>query len=345
MKRFTRFFLRLILTLIIAVLIWAAFNFPLVRYVVNQLKGQLHIVMNSRPLKEVIGDTAVVDSVKQKIYFIEKVKKFAIDSLGLKPSENYTTFYDQQGKPLLWVLTASEAFRIKAYEWKFPLLGSVSYKGFFDYEKGKSEEFTLTTEGFDTDFGEVSAWSTLGWFKDPVLSNMVYRGEGSLAELIIHELTHSTLFIKNNVNLNENLASVCGEQGAIRFLKYVYGNESKELVDFLNRKQDYNRFSNQMLIGAGKLDSLYSTMEDSMVILKKVAKDKLISEIVHSLDTVSFQNKNRFKNLFKKELPNNAYFLDFIRYDSQKEEMKTELINKFNGNIKAYIDYLREKYN
>jgi predicted aminopeptidase len=344
MKKFIRFFLRVLLALLLVVIIWASFNFSLVLYGIDQLKGQLHIINNSRPLKEVMADPAVPDSVKQKIVFIEKVKKFAVDSLGLKPSANYSTYYDQRNKPLLWTITASEPYKIKAYEWKFPVLGSVSYKGFFDYDKGKEEELSLSEKGFDTDFGEVSAWSTLGWFSDPVLSNMIRRSEGQLAELIIHELTHSTLYLKSNVNINENLASVCGEQGAILFLESTRGKDSKELREYLDRKEDYDRFSKQMLIGTHMLDSLYTVMNDSLVILKKAAKDKMIDAIVHSLDTVTFHSQSKYRSLFKIKRPNNAYFLDFIRYDAQKEEMKKELTEKFGGNIRAYIDELRKMY-
>ena len=343
MKKIIRIFSRLIFISLLVILIWATFNFSLVIYGINQLRGQLHIVLNSRPLQEILIDKSVPDSVKEKIHFIETVKKFAVDSIGLNPSENYSTFYDQQNKPLLWVLTASEPFKIKAYEWKFPLLGNVSYKGFFDFEKGKEEEENLKASGYDTDYGEVSAWSTLGWFHDPILSGILRRSKGQLAELIIHELTHATLYIKSNVNLNENLASVCGEIGSIRFLQSTYGHDSNELKQFIEQKKDYDQFSKHMLIGAHMLDSLYSAMKDSIFLLKKLSKARMINRIVNSLDTVSFYSHKNYKNIFKNALPNNAYFIDFIRYDAQKDEMKNKLIENFNGNIKAYINYLRLK--
>lgn len=322
------------------IIIWSAFNFSLLLYGIDQLKGQMHIVMNARSMKDVLVDTTVPDSIKQKIYFIEKIKKFSIDTIGLKSSENYTTFFDQKDKPLLWVITASEPFEMKAFEWKFPLLGKVTYKGFFDYDKGKKEEALLKVQGFDTDYGEVSAWSTLGWFHDPILSGMFRRNKGQLAELIIHELTHSTLYLKSNVNLNENLASVCGEQGAIHFLRSTYGIDSKEFDEYIKNKEDYNRFSRHMLIGAHLLDSLYMSMNDSNTIFKQVNKNILIKAIVNSLDTITFHFPLRYKNVFNKQLPNNAYFIDFIRYDAQKDEMKNVLLKKFNGNIKEYINFL-----
>ena len=299
--------------------------------------------MNARPMVEVLSDKNVPDSVKSKIEFIESVKRFSIYSLGLKNSKNYTTFYDQENKPLLWVVTASEPFKLKAYQWSFPFLGSVSYKGFFDYDKGKAEELALIEKGFDTDYDDVSAWSTLGWFRDPILSNMTKRSKGQLAELIIHELTHATIYLKSNVDFNENLASVCGEQGAIRFLQSTYGIDSEELKDYIFRKEDYDKFSRQMLIGTSMLDSLYSSMKDNSVILKLAAKKNLIQKIALSLDTVSFNSAKRYQSVFRNGLPNNTYFLGFVRYDAQKEQMKHELMSKFQGNIKSYIDYLREK--
>ena len=112
MKIFLRYFLRFIFLLLTIIIVWSAFNFSLVLYGIDQLKGQMHIVMNARNMKDVIDNKSVPDSIKQKIYFIEKVKKFAIDSLGMKSSSNYTTFYDQGNKPLLWVITASEPFQM-----------------------------------------------------------------------------------------------------------------------------------------------------------------------------------------------------------------------------------------
>ena len=95
-----------------------------------------------------------------------------------------------------------------------------------------------------------------------------------------------------------------------------------------------------MLIGAHLLDSLYMSLNDSNTIFKKLNKNKLIKVIVNSLDTVKFHFPLRYKNVFNKQLPNNAYFTDFIRYDAQKDDMKKVLLKKFNGNIKEYIKFL-----
>ena len=331
------------------------FNRDLVLYGIGQGIGQAKIVWNARPIKEVLDDPAVSDSVKSKLLYIEEVKKFAIDSLGLKPSKNYTTVYDQHGKPLLWVLTAAEKYQLKPYQWKFPVVGTVGYKGFFNEEKGKEKEKELEMQGYDTDLGTVSAWSTLGWFRDPILSGMLRRSEGQLAELIIHEMTHATLYVSGNVDFNENLASFIGEQGAILFLQYKYGKIDsaktplyipKPLLDYLNQKEDYDNFTAHFLKGTSLLDSLYHTFTDETPEKEKAdLKEKMIAEIVSSLDTIKFHRAERYRQRFAGEpLPNNTFFLSFTRYDAQKDEMRKEMEQKFRGDFKKYLLYLKVKY-
>jgi predicted aminopeptidase len=320
-------------------------NIRLVNYGIAQLNGQLHIVNNARPIEEVMKDPSVPDSLKQKLMLVSEIKKFSQDSLGMKLSKNYTAVYDQKGKPVLWVLTAADRYQLKSYHWHFPFLGTVEYKGFFEYEKGKKEEKKLAEQGYDTDYNPTSAWSTLGWFKDPILSNILYRTEGQVADLIIHEMTHSTLYVKSSVDFNENLASAIGEVGAEQFLKAHFGDTSEEVKRYDYYRDDYNAFAGHMLRGNEKLDSLYKTFSSTDdENLKRQKKEETIKAIVATLDTVSFHNKARYLRIFSEALPNNAYFLAFKRYDSQKEEMKKELKEKFKSNIKAYLDFLKEKY-
>ena len=319
--------------------------YRLVTYGIDQGIGQLSIVWNARPVGDVMKDTNVSDSIKAKLQLMDEIKNFAVDSLGMKPTKNYTTFYDQQGKSILWVLTASEKYKLQPFHWTFPVVGKVSYKGFFNFEKGKREEKKMSMEGFDTDFHPTSAWSTLGWFRDPILSNFLNKSEGQIAELIIHEMTHATLYVKSSVDFNENLASAVGEEGAEVFLTYKYGDTSGVLNDYRHRNEDYNRYASHMLSGTKRLDSLYQSFKSSdKEEIKEKEKQKMIKEIIGSLDTISFHQKERYRKLFDDRLPNNSYFLGFTRYDAQKEKMKKELKEKFQKNIHQYLDDLKNKY-
>lgn len=313
-----------------------------------QAKGQVTILMNVQDVEEVLADPAFPDSLKSRIRLIEEIKQYGVDSLGLTPSKNYTTFYNQHGKPLIWVINASDRYRINAYKWSFPIIGTFPYKGYFDSARAVREEKVLKMQGYDTDIGDVSAWSTLGYLKDPILSSMLKRRQGSLANLILHELTHGTLFVKDNLELNENLASFVGDLGAIRFLKQKYGAESKELRSYEFSKKYNDAYAQHMLRGIKKLDSLYLTFDGSKAdtATKDNLKNQTILKILNDADTL-FADKKSLKTKSRwnlKNLPNNAYFISYQTYKSKQNSFRDEFENKFGGDFKKYLTYLKEKY-
>ncbi|HSZ25680.1 MAG TPA: aminopeptidase [Cytophagaceae bacterium] len=331
---------------ILVLLILIGWNYQLVSYGISQAYGQLTILWNTRSVEEVLKDSAVPDSVKQKIELINEIKKFAFDSLGIKKNENYTSFYDQKNKPILWVITACPPFEMKAFEWEFPLLGSFSYKGYFVHEKALAEEKKFIKEGFDTDVGEVSAWSTLGWLRDPILSSMLRRRPGSLANLIIHELTHGTLYVKSNVDFNENLASFVGDYGARKFLSEKFGADSKEFSEYEKGFRFQKEYSERTLGWAKRLDSLYKKFDSTCSYeMKRKLKEAMIDRARQ--DLTSYLKENNFYNTrYEKDFAklNNAYFIDFITYRSQQNVFEEEFRTKFHSKFPAYMNYLKEKY-
>ncbi len=329
------------LILLAALLVW---NYKLVGYGVGQLHGQLSIIWNTRPVSEVMQDSSFPDSLKLKLTLIQEIRRFAIDSLGINDSDNYTTIYDQKGKNILWVVTACKPYELSPKEWEFPFLGTVPYKGFFDSLKAVQEEYIWKKEGLDTDIGSVAGWSTLGWFKDPILSSMLYRAEGRLANLIIHELTHSTLFIKNNVEYNENLADFVGDEGAKQFLSYKYGMDSPEYKKYEQGKVYREKYYTHILHGARQLDSLYQKFSPSLTKTQKdTLKYRLIREIIYSADTITIAGKP-YPRGWEGPLPNNTFFMDYIRYRSKQNQFVEEFQKRFGGDFKKYMAYLKKKY-
>ncbi|MEQ6121066.1 aminopeptidase [Reichenbachiella sp. MALMAid0571] len=315
----------------------------LLKYGVMQANGQLKVVWNAKPIGDVLSDVNFPDSLKMKIELMQEIRQFAIDSLGLKDTKNFTSVFDQKGEDILWNLSACEPYELKSVQWTFPFLGSFSYKGFFELDKAREERAELEKKGLDTRIRTVNAWSTLGWFRDPILSNQLTRSEGSLAELVIHELTHATVFIKDSLSYNENLASFIGEKGAVKFLNFKYGASSAYANQYVNSEHDYVKYTNHMLVGTKKLDSLYQSftadMNDS---LKSRKKQMMISKIIQAVDTVSFKNPQRFKGIFSERLPNNCYFLSFHRYFSKIDQFEIQLKNQFDGDLRAFIQYQKE---
>ncbi|MEO6883179.1 MAG: aminopeptidase [Bacteroidia bacterium] len=318
----------------------------LVEYGWMQGEGQLEIYFQAKPVSEMMNDKNVPDSIKNKLNLVQEIRQYAIDSLGINDSKNFTSVYNQHGKPSLWVLTAAEKFSLRAKAWNFPFLGNVSYKGFFDLTKGKRAKIILENEGYDTDLGMVSDWSTLGWLNDPILSNTLSYHVGDLSNLIIHELTHGTLYVKNNVDFNENLASFIGDKGALKFLQHKYGKDSEEYLRYVHHKSDRKMYADYILKSAARLDSLYKQFKpnesDSQ---KEQEKMNLIQQIIANVSNLNLYNKAKYIKFSKEALiSKNAFFVSFKMYDSQYDFFDQELHQKFGNNLRNYLDYLKKKY-
>jgi predicted aminopeptidase len=318
----------------------------LLYYGIKQGYGQISIIMKSKDISLILSDSTVESNIKNRIELVQEIRQFAFDSLGINQSDNYTTYYDQGDKPILWVVSGSLPYKLTPKEWSFPLLGSFSYKGFFDKKMALSEEEALIKEGWETSIGEVEGWSTLGWFKDPILSNMLKRPVGGLANLIIHELTHGTLYVKDNVQYNENLASFVGDKGALRFLEYKYGKESEEYKDYIKRKELWNGYTEIVLDYAHKLDSLYNSFPlDMGESEKKSSKQKMFSQIIPNLKQYLIYYKEKDPAFYSSlDKVNNTYFLDYRKYRQDQSVFENELYRQFNGDFNLYFEYLKSKY-
>lgn len=339
-KTVKRAFLLILVILVLVGLI----NSDLVLYGVRQARGQLQIVWKAKPVEVFLNDNTFPDSLKAKLLLIQEVRQYAIDSLGLRDTKNYKTLYDQKGKELLWVVTASEPYQLKAKEWVFPVLGAVPYKGYFNQELALAEKSELEKEGWDVTVRNPGGWSTLGWFTDPILSGMLSRSTGDLSNLIIHEMVHATIFVKDSVEFNENLASFIGDRGAEKFLIDNYGAESQEYLQYIQEDREYNQIVRHMLAACDYLDSVYSDIAGKPLHERRLLKEQSIRQIMEAVDTLHLEILNNPSKRFISQLPNNAYFMSFRRYQSKQDVFWTEWQHDFSGDLKAYIAMQAKRY-
>lgn len=322
-------------TLALGVFLLIFWNRELVGYGFQQLKGQLRIVYHAKPINELLASGELDSITRSKLLYIQDVRRYAIDSLGLKDTDNYTTYFDQNEKPIMWVVTGSKHFELKEKTWWFPVINTVSYKGFFDEKSATIEAKEIEAEGFESEIYNPGGWSTLGYFTDPVLSNMLGRGPGKLAELIIHEMAHATMYLEGNVDLNENIATLAGEIGATRFLNHKFGINSVEATKYQMRLSDDEVYYKHMLNGYKRLDSLYSAFDNEVSLETKYEKKYLlISEILLDINDLELNNKDLYRFDFASgKLPGNPDFITYSKYRKDLDELKSVLDMKFNGRI------------
>lgn len=336
---------RILLAFLVVFAALVIYFWSLIQYGIGQGLGQLKIIREARPVEEFLADPNFPDSLKSRLQLIQAARKYAIDSLGLHDTKNYTTLFDQKGEEIMWVVIACEPFRLVEKRWEFPVIGSVPYKGYFDKEKALKERDGLEKEGWDVSIRNPGGWSTLGWFTDPILSGMLRRSEGDLASLIIHEMVHATIYVKDSTDFNENLASFIGDRGAELFLKQAFGDTSRQFQEYIHQDGDYRKVADHMLRATLKLDSVYQTMTaDESLESKKSRKEKFIRHIVEAFDTIIFSDGKRRSNRFARRLPNNTYFMSFRTYESKHDSMLDDWNNRFHNDLREMINYYRSAY-
>jgi predicted aminopeptidase len=197
---------------------------PTGRYIVRAAWEEGRILARRRPIDRVMADPATRPSERAKLALVLEARRFAADSIGLRAKRSFTTFAALPHDTLVLVLSAAYRDQLRAVTWWFPIVGRVPYKGFFDPADAVRAEKELAAQGFDTHLRPSAAFSTLGFFNDPVVSTTLRSDSLELANTVIHELTHNTYYAAGQAPFNESFANFVGHRGAAEFFR-ARGND------------------------------------------------------------------------------------------------------------------------
>jgi len=228
-------------------------------YVLQAANGQYEILSESVPLEEGLQSTSLTPDERRRLRLVPQIKKFGEEDLGLNETENYQAVYLKSDNPPIYTISASPKDRLTRVTWWFPIVGKMPYLGFFDLEKAKAEKEKLLKQDLDVIIGRAEAYSTLGWFKDPVTLNLIKGTELELVETIIHEMTHTTLYVKGQGEFNEGLALLIGKMGALSFFEKNYGHDHPFTLEARKSIQDERIFSPFLKSVLERLEQLYDS--------------------------------------------------------------------------------------
>lgn len=311
-------------------------NYKVAVYLCYQAMGQLSVLMRTQPLGTYAANPSLSAHERENIRLVEKIKNYSVDSLGYLPTQNYTSVFVQESGNTLWVITACKPYEFTTYNWKFPIVGEVSYKGFFNKALAEKEYNHLVAQGLDVDLRGVSAWSTLGWFNDPLMDHMLRHSKAGLSNLLFHELFHATYYAPSSVNLNENLANFVADKATLRFLK----NDTSGNRAYLNNQEDYENFSRYMLAKKNYLADYYKQIQNNPK--RHELKLKAIYNIADSIQYLPLHTPQKFMNRKAEILKfKNAYFVDFQQYESLQDSLENVFNKFYRRDIKIFIEQLK----
>jgi len=275
--------------------------------------------------KDGAADASEVENTRRFVDMVHDIRRFASEELGLKISKNYTRYVQLDRDYLAAVVSASAADSFVRYEWKFPVVGRMPYKGFFNMKNARKEGAKLEKKGLDVWIRRVDAFSTLGWFRDPLYSYMKNYSPWRMADLIIHESMHATVFIKGQAQFNEELAEFTGGEGARLYMETRFGVDHEEYLAMIAADEDnknYVAFIRELI---DELQTLYESgkkreekiHEKELII--KAAKERFDSEYESRFSSENYRGfstlpiNNAYLELYRLYYAEDAYIADLYK--------------------------------
>ncbi len=310
-------------------------------YVMKAGLAEVRILRARRPITEVLTDSTTDADTRGKLTFVLEARRFAADELGVDVGDAYSMYTELDRDTLSLVLSAARKDALVPKTWWFPVVGRVPYKGYFDYEDARSDQAKLGRDGWDTYLRPTSAFSTLGWFNDPLLSTVLRDDDVGVVETVLHELAHTYLFVPGHVRFNESYADFVGYTGAAHFFctRRGGGPNTVKCLRAQARWRDMERFSVfidglvdrlQTLYGRTDLDRAGKIRQREVIF--REARERFQREVQPTFESISFRS-------FLTVPLNNATLLARMRYYHRLPDFQA-LLEAHGGDLRAVMEEL-----
>lgn len=316
---------------------------PTGRYLVRGAWEEGKILWHREPIREILADSLTPPVVRDKLRLVLAARQFAADSLDLRARQSFTTYSPAGRDTLTLVVSAAYRDKLKAYTWWFPVVGRVPYKGYFDFAEARRQERLLHDRGFDTRLGAVSAFSTLGWFNDPLLPSTLRADSLTLANTVIHELTHNTYYAPGGAVFNESFANFVGARGAERF--FMSRGEPAAAAEVAARWDDEKVLGRFWASLYEVVDSVFKAHpgEEPQQVAERialrdsifgVARERFVEELGPQLKTMSIRAVQRIRLDNAVLMSRRVYLTDLDAFDA--------VLAKNGGNLRVTIQQVIE---
>ena len=293
-------------------------------YYSQAIGGHFHLLSQARPIDAWLSDPATPPDLKQRLETAQRIREFATRELHLPDNASYTSYADLGRRYAVWNVFAAPQFSVDPHPECFPITGCVAYRGFFSEDDAQRYAEKLRTQRYDVYTGGILAYSTLGWFDDPLLSTFIRYPESQVARLVFHELAHQLVYAKGDTTFNESFAVVVEEEGVRRWLESQ--GRTAELAAFQamqERKRD-----------------LAARVKETRERLKVIYASNLPPEAMLEQKRGEFARlRAAFPNIVPAE-PNNAFLVSIALYNELVPAF--ERLLAASGNLDTFYARARE---
>ena len=315
-----------------------------VGYYAQAIEGHLGLMHAARPVSEVVSDPATPPALRDKLRRIQVMREFAVRELGEPDNGSYRRYADLHRPFVVWNVIATPEFSVTPIQSCFPIAGCVSYRGWYSEAKANQDAQRLAAEGDDVFVGGVPAYSTLGWFDDPLLNTFMRYPDAEVARLIFHELAHQMLYVNGDSSFNESWAVSVEEEGVRRWLRtHATAEERKRYAAFNARREQFTA-----LIGVyrDKLKAYYESADKLVAPERSVGKAKLFAALDSDYDSLKtswggIADYDRFMGRPSSDTPvtvrkpNNALLASVVTYSEWLPAFR-ELLAEQHGDLPSY---------
>ena len=301
-------------------------------YYAQAVSGQMEILTKRRPIEEVLADPATSPETRRQLMLVQRLRDFASQELALPDNRSYRTYADLERPFAVWNVYAAPELSLEPKRWCFIIAGCVPYRGYFARDQAEQFAASLKQKGYDVYVGGVPAYSTLGWFDDPLLNTFIHKTEAELAGLLFHELAHQKIYVSGDSAFNESFATVIELEGVKRW--FQQSGNAKEAEAYRQKIQRREEFSALVLKHRARLKEIYAS--DSSDAEKRAAKVRVFEELRNDYAKLKsgWNGYAAFDNWFKQDL-NNAHLAAIVLYNQYVAVFQT-LLAQHGGDLATF---------
>jgi predicted aminopeptidase len=291
-------------------------------YELQAVGGQLSLLWKRKPITAVIADPATPRALRVQLQEVSAIRDFASRALGLPDNGSYRGYTDIGRDEVVWNVYAAPQLSVEPRRWCFPVVGCVAYRGYFSEREARSYAAQLRAGGYDVSVRGATAYSTLGYFDDPILNTMMGWSDADLAAIIFHELTHQMLYVRDDASFNEALASLIEEEGVRRWL-LAHGRD-QDLAAYTLREARYAQVTGLLLETRRQLQALFASKLDRPAML--AGKSTVFGSLRQQYRELSagWDGSRGYDSWFEGSL-NNADLVSIATYQSCMPGLRREL--------------------